>query len=116
MKHRIFTVFQQKSYRVNPPLRERCASRLVRRGVSPRITIHHRAMNLITAAEAHTSQENNWYPETFSSGLLASDQNRCQARRITPYKPTSQELATIVPNKEESRVLDENLNREKVRA
>jgi hypothetical protein len=27
MKHRIFTVFQQKSYRVNPSLRQRCASR-----------------------------------------------------------------------------------------
>jgi len=31
----------------------------VRRGVSPRMTIHHRATNLITAAQADTSQENN---------------------------------------------------------
>ena len=45
---------------------------LVRLGVSPRMTIHHRAMNLITAAEADTSQENNWPAETFTSGLAVT--------------------------------------------
>ena len=91
MKHRIFTVFQQKYYRVNPSSRQGVHHALVRRGVSPRITIHHRAMNLTTAAEADTSQENHWHPATFTSGLLAYDQNRCPARRITPHKSTSRD-------------------------
>jgi hypothetical protein len=65
---------------------------LVRRGVSLRMTIHHRAMNLITAAEADTSQENNWHPETFTPGLSVLRPESMASAEITSFKTTYQDL------------------------
>jgi hypothetical protein len=42
----------------------------------PPLTIHHRAMNLITAAEADTFQENNWHPETFTLAIGTTIRHR----------------------------------------
>jgi hypothetical protein len=50
-------------------------------------------MNLITTAEADTSQENNWHTETFTSGLSVIRPESMASAEITSYKPTSNEAA-----------------------